>query len=273
MPNVKKINSYLPPKGSVVPRTVADKAEFLKRVASTDLLAFRGMLNQLLADPSPTIRGQAVLLVAEHRLVEALPVIVGLLGDKSGEVRYDAAECVGVLQKDTGAAYPALRSLLLDESPLLRIQAAENLALIGDKGALPKIARLLSDRDPVVRLYAASAIAHLHGSMYAKHVERALRAEKQELAQVGLLEASFLFGRRDALAQLFGLLASHDYHVRCAAANTLEFLRLRHSERALVIDALRRAARKPLVFADASTVKRVLARLRPGKNRRRVEHP
>ena len=135
------------------------------------------------------------------------------------------------------------------------------LALIGDRGALRRIARLLSDRDPIVRSYAAGAIADLQGSAYTKRIEGALAKEKHELARVGLLEAAFRFGKRGALGELLGLLTSRDYHVRCSVANVVEFLRLTPSERALAIDALKRAARKPLVFADASTVKRVLEAL------------
>jgi HEAT repeat protein len=243
-------------------RTLGNKLEVLKRTARSDLPVFCGMLKQALADRSPSVRSQAVLLVTEHRLTGALPLVVELLEDRNSEVRYDAAECVGLIQKDTGIKYPTLRSLLSDGSYLVRAQAAESLALIGDNGALPDIARLLSDRDPMVRSYAAGAIADLNGTAYAKHIERALTKEKQEQARVGLLEAAFLFGRRDALEELLGLLRSRDYHVRCSAANSLEFLPLKRAERARAAEALNKAARSPLAFADASAMKRVLKRIR-----------
>jgi HEAT repeat protein len=220
------------------------------------------MLSEALAERSPAVRGQAVILVTEYRLTETLPLVVPLLRDKNEDVRYDAAECVGLLQKDTRTVYPALRSLLSDKRALVRTQAVESLALIGDEGALPGIARLLSDRDPIVRSYAATAIADLNGSAYTRQIQRVLKNERQELARVGLLEAAFLLGGREVLVDLLGLLASHDYHVRCSAANALEFLPLKRSERTLAIEALNRAVHKPVAFADASTVERVLKRFK-----------
>jgi HEAT repeat protein len=240
---------------------VAARVDLLKHLASTNLDAFRKTLPQVLADSSPAVRGQAIILVAEHEMVDALPRVVSLLRDKSDEVRYDAAECVGLLRKGTGTVYKDLRLLLSSRNALVRTQALESLALIGDKGALPKIARLLSDRDPIVRSFAATAIADMKGAAYAGHIDRALRNEKQEPARVGLLEAAFCFGRRKTINQLLGLLGSRDYHVRCSTANALEFLPLNRSERTRAVDALRKAARYPLTYADGSTVKRVLRRL------------
>lgn len=242
-------------------RTVASRVDLLKRLASTDLDAFRRTLPQALADSSPAVRGQAITLVTEYELTDALPQVLALLRDKSDEVRYDAAQCVGSLRKGSSIAYKDLRSLLSSRNALVRTQAVESLALIGDKDALPRIARLLSDPDPIVRSFAATAIADMKGTTYAKHIDRALRKEKQEIARVGLLEAAFWFGRRKAVNELLGLLSSRDYHVRCSAANALEFLPLKRSERILAVAALTKAARKPLALADASTVKRVLRRM------------
>ena len=262
MLRTKKMHTNGPLGRAATAGTVVDRAEALKRAASTDLPKFQRELLRSIADRSPSVRGQAVLLVSEHGLVDALPLVLPLLRDSNAEVRYNAAECVGLLQINTGQVYATLRALLSDKERLVRIQAAESLALIGDRGALPKLAQLLSDRDSVVRSYAATAIADLNGSAYARDVEKALRAEKEELARVGLLEASYRFGRREVLGELLSLLRSDDYHVRCAVANALEFLAVRRSERTLVFSALKRAARAPLAFADGSSAKRVLRQLK-----------
>jgi HEAT repeat protein len=257
---------------SLAVRTVAGRVNLLEHIASTDTRAFRTMITSALADRSPAVRGKAVLLVTEHKITDVLPLVVRLLRDKSADVRYDAAESVGLLRRDTRTVYPALRSLLSDKSALVRIQAVESLALIGDQSALPKIVPLLSDHDPIVRSYAATTIADLNGSRYAKRVEKALRKERNDLARAGLLEALFLFGKRGTLPELLSLLTSRDYHVRCSAANALEFLPLKRSELTLAIDALRKASYKPMALADASTVKRVLKRLKRGGQRQRGGH-
>jgi HEAT repeat protein len=185
-----------------------------------------------------------------------------LLTDESEEVRHDAAECVGFLSKGGKQPHKRLRALLRDKSALVRAQAAESLALIGDRGALLGIALLLADSDPMVRSYAAGTIADLGGSAYLKKIHSALTREKNDLARAGMLEALVLLGERFFLRDLLGLLKSSDYHVRCSVANALEFLPLSPSDRTLAIAALKRASREPLAIADGSTLKRVLRTLR-----------
>ena len=209
-------------------------------------------------DRSPTVRDKAVLLVTEKGFDHVVHLVEPLLYDKSGDVRYDAAECVGILGKRSAGPRPGLRALLSDKRALIRAQAAESLALVGDKGALPKIVRLLADRVPYVRSYAASAIGDLGGIAYVERIRRILMDERSERARVGLLEALFALGDRAVLKDFLRFLESPDYHVRCAAANALEVIPLKRPETQLALTALKKAKRKSLCVADRSTMGRVL---------------
>ncbi len=243
-------------------RTVGDRIDFLERMAISGMPDLLKVLPGAFEDRSPTVRDKAVLLVTEHGLTEALPLVELLLRDNSEDVRYDAAECVGMLGKRGKSSHPGLRALLSDKSALVRAQAAESLALMGDQGALPKVARLLGDRAPFVRSYAAAAIGDMGGFKYLQRIRRVLRNEQSERARVGLLEALFRLGERGVLREFLGLLESPDYHIRCAVANALKLMPLEPSETQLALSALKKASGKPLAVADASTAKRVFRTLR-----------
>lgn len=242
-------------------QTVDGRIELLQRTAGRDKRKFFRLLTRAFSDRSPRVRDKAVLLVIEHKLKDAAQLVEPLLYDNNEDVRYDAAECIGILQRGRKSSPPGLRDLLWDTSAAVRAQALESLALLEDQGALPKVVRLLADEDPVVRSYAASTVGTLSGFSYLKNVRRGLIREKHELARVGFYEALFLLGKREVLPEMLMLLQSSDYHVRCSVANTLKVMPLRAPEVELAIAALAAANRKPRAVADETTT-RVLKALR-----------
>jgi HEAT repeat protein len=248
-------------------QTVAGRVELLRKAAGHDQEEFLTILSKAFNDRSPTVRDTAVLVVIEHKLKDAAELVESLLRDNNENVRYDAAQCVGILQRGRKSSPPGLYRLLRDKRAIVRAQAVESIGLLEDQRALPKIVPLLSDKDPVVRSYAASTVGTLGGFVYLKNIRRGLVREKHELARVGFYEALFLLGERDVLPEMLKLLQSSDYHVRCSVANTLEVMPLATSDVELATTALLAASRKPCAVADQTTTSRVLKALRnPGSN-------
>jgi HEAT repeat protein len=242
-------------------QTVDKQVRFLRKIAKDHAEEFSKLLPKALSHRSPKIRGTAILLVTEHRITSALRLIEPLLHDRNEGVRYDAAECIGILQRGRGLSPSGLRGLLKDRSALVRIQALDSLGLVRDKSALPNIIRLLSDQDNLVRAHAASAVGILGGRSYLNQLRRGLSLERDESARIGFYEALFSLGEREMLGYLLMLLKSSDYRVRCAAANSLDVMPLRKTETQTAITALKAANSKSLALADRTTVERVLKAL------------
>ena len=242
--------------------TVERKIKSLRESAAKDRNAFLDSAPAALSARSPLVRETAILLIMEHEAKGVAELVEPLLYDHNDDVRYSAAMCIGLLNEGSGTNFPGLRHLLRDPVAVIRSQAVESVALLGDRSALPAVARLLSDKDPIVRSYAASTVGALRGSSYLKKLRHALTTEKQELARVGLFEALFQLGKRDVLPDMLELLSSSDYHVRCSVANSLEVMSLSPSDIHSVLKALTIAVQKPIAVADKTTTKRVRQRLK-----------
>src|SRR3981081_1933220 len=114
-------------------QTVGAQVELLRRTAERDTKEFLKLLPKALSHRSPTVRETAILLITEYRLAEAASLVEPLLCDKSKDVRYDAAESIGILQTGRKSSPHSLRDLLRDTSALVRAQAVESIALLEDK--------------------------------------------------------------------------------------------------------------------------------------------
>lgn len=245
--------------------TVAEREAILERAVSERPVEGLGDLLAVgMRDPSPSVRSAAVQMVAEHEVEAAVPLVEGLLNDRSEKVRLAAVKCLGAMQGASGFSHEKLRSLLADASFLVRIETLESLALRRDFKALPKIVTLLSDENPLVRAFAARSIAALDGRSYIQAIHNVIKKEKEDAAKVGLLEASFVLGDEDALSPFLHLLSSDDYRVRCSVANSLEYMQLKKPQVKIVIAALSRAKLKALGVADKSSIARAMTKLSQG---------
>jgi uncharacterized sulfatase len=92
----------------------------------------------------------------------ALSKLTELLGDDDAAVRYWAATGLLALGEQAGGAADALRKALSDDSPNVRIAAAEALARQGSPAeALPVLTAALEHKNEWARLHAAIALDHL----------------------------------------------------------------------------------------------------------------
>jgi HEAT repeat protein len=111
---------------------------------------------------------------------EEVPLLVKALGDESARVRLDAAEELGLVGPPAAAAVPALVKLTeAPADPLLRIAAAKAVARIDakNKTAVPLLIEALEDKAGKVRKMAAESLGDLGPDAHAA-VAALLRAAK-----------------------------------------------------------------------------------------------
>jgi HEAT repeat protein len=219
-------------------------------------------LSRYLTDRSPRVRAAALEVVRDESLREVEPQVLTLLSDRSSSVRYSAVECMGALHEEESIGASWLYPLLNDPVDLVRIEALESLARIGDKGSLSLIVERLEDDDAMVRAYAARSIALLGGRKYVAKIESASKSEQDDNAKAGFAESLFRLGDGDQLQVLLKLLSSPEYLARCASANALSDLPLDQTQLQSALEAVSYAARNALVRGDRSTMERVEKELR-----------
>lgn len=214
-------------------------------------------LVESLADRNTVVRVTAIEELGRTRTSRALHAILGALDDRSPEVRARAVEVVSrayaVSQKDRSAVIKALTKRLQDRDPLVRIAAAESLAYLRDRRALPFLWRTSTDRSPLVRAYVYRAIGTLAESGAISRLRRIALKDKAKHARVGLIEALYTLGDPTGLMELGDLLKSEDYRIRCAVANAMGALPLTKSDAEAVRQVLRQAlSNEPTIAARSS---------------------
>jgi HEAT repeat protein len=181
-----------------------------------------------------------------------------MLSDPSDLVRAEAIEALGILREGSGEHHEDLVSLLGDVKKIVRIAAIESLVLIQDARSIPKIAACLKDADSLVRAFAAVGLAELGCKNCFELIADALSHETDDAAAAGFLVALVMLGDGTKLKQLFALLLSDQYRVRCFVANWLLRLNLNGEQIKAARAMVKEAFRHPLGRADASTMASVL---------------
>ncbi|MFH1905213.1 MAG: HEAT repeat domain-containing protein [bacterium] len=102
--------------------------------------AYDSFISILTSDEDESIRLLSALWLGELGDILAVPSLINALKDKSSCVACNAAIALGIL-KDTSAVQPLIEAL--EDEGLLRIEAAEALAEIGDQSAAQAIADVI----------------------------------------------------------------------------------------------------------------------------------
>ncbi|MGO9110511.1 MAG: sister chromatid cohesion protein PDS5 [Thermoguttaceae bacterium] len=118
---------------------------------------------ELFRDKDERVREAAASAVAKIGPTAILP-LVGLLNDKSKDVRTTAARSLGYIRSDAQTTIPALTGLLKDKDERVREAAASSLGNFGPdaKAASPVLAELLKDKDEGVRYAAEEALLEIN---------------------------------------------------------------------------------------------------------------
>ena len=112
-----------------------------------------GLIRQVLTDPAPQVRAQAVRELALRNIAPATEELITALKDASPEVRLQAA--IGLGRMRAQSAVPALQKALSEEDRWIRFAARVALMKIGD---WKQLAPLLKTQDSRVREQAWLAI-------------------------------------------------------------------------------------------------------------------
>jgi HEAT repeat protein len=159
--------------------------------------------------------------------VEAISLLLSLLGDEDSGVRYRAALALGQLGNDSSEVVSSLLSLLGDkESYGHATRIASALGQLGNNSSevVSSLLSLLGDKESAVRDSAASALGKL-GNNSSEVVSSLLSLIRDKEWNVRYSAASALgqLGNNssDVVNNLLSLLGDEEWNVRCCAASAL----------------------------------------------------
>jgi HEAT repeat protein len=138
---------------------IRDVVRHAQRSDSTRDRAIPELEKALKADPSPAVRAEAAVALADVAAHEALPVLLVAIEDDDAHVRQMALTAVGEI--GDGRAGPRLERALTDPRPEVRYQAIIAFARVArdDAGAVATaLERALDDEDAAIR-YIAMRVA------------------------------------------------------------------------------------------------------------------
>lgn len=156
-----------------------------------------------------------------------MPFLVQQLGSTDYWTRHDAINGLGALGPKAAPAIMPLKKFLADESPLLRLKAAQALFLVtGDAAELEKqIEAVYGNDDNANRHHAIAAITELKrsGARFVRYPLQELRRSRPVFAEEAI-EALLAIGTEEAVAELRALAGSSDWKLRSQANKALQQL-------------------------------------------------
>ena len=133
---------------------VYTRTEWLAPVSPNSLVQDASqIIRAALADPDPTIRVNAIEVVAASKRIRLIPKVRHMLKDDFVPVRFAAVLAVGDLEYSLAAK--SLTALLQDKNENVRIAALYALGKIGYPGNFEQIRRAITSPDQTVRANAA----------------------------------------------------------------------------------------------------------------------
>jgi HEAT repeat protein len=174
--------------------------------------------SELLGDPDPGVRAQALEWVAEHPDPALVPRVVALLDDRSPLCRFTAEDTLLRIGADPLAA---LGDGLYEALPQRALETVLDLAVArGDVRHADAAARLTGAAAPGVRARAASLLGATGGEPAIERLEALLDDEADEVRQAAVSAIGRL-GHWPAAARVAQLLHDRAWDVRAAAAEAL----------------------------------------------------
>ena len=183
------------------------------------------VLLDVLADPSPAVRGAALRSLAAFDRDNFVTVLSGLDLDAHWSVRAALATVLGTLPAENGL--PRLEAMLNDSDQRVVPFALAALAKLKGRTAPAMLIERLKADDPVVRAAAATALAELKPANGAEPLAEAYRFGQRDAmygARAAALAAIAKYGAAAATPVLTTALADKDWAVRVRAAMLLKQL-------------------------------------------------
>lgn len=235
-------------------KRIADRIAALKATDVRNGVVAVADVVSLLEDKSPSVREAAAELIRMPLKPEKVVVrsLMSTLADRHARVRAAAVSSLGYLLQGQDCP-PALANMLVDPDELVRIEACETLGALHDRRTAPALWRAMEDSSPLVRSYAAAALGQIGRRVDISRLRLRLNKEDSDTVKVGIYEALYAMGQKQALDGLISLLRSPDYRVRCATVDVLSREAADASNSSMIVELLKRAMRKePTVAARNS---------------------
>jgi len=188
-----------------------------------------------------------------------------LLDDLSSRFVERRLEALKQLQRRTGSQYlePVFSGLLKDKNELVRIEAASALGNVSSKSALRSLWVATKDKVALVRGYAFEAIGKLGNDQDALMIMKSLSRERSAFVLLNQYEALFVLGKKQFFGDLLAYLASPNYRIRCACANTIAQIKMNKTEARTAKQMLRRRLKSEASRAARSSMRTALRELNP----------
>jgi HEAT repeat protein len=184
-------------------------------------------LVQLLPDPDDSVRGSAIVALAEMGAPAFRPLRLALI-DGDGRVRQGALSVLTTMAQnfhpnlDYQELAPLVAGALRDQDPSVRLSAALSLEAFGPSGkdGVPELIAAISDNDARVRSAAVSALGRIGPAANSAVPLLLLRLVDQNEPIIGAAESLGQIGA-PAVGALANALSHADSDVRAAAAKAL----------------------------------------------------
>jgi len=211
------------------------------------------------AATDPTEREQIVRSIDNSHSSDTSSLLLEALSDRDSFVRIAAMETIAAAQLEDMTA-PIIEILRHDRNVLARVTAAENLGDIGNPEAVPALLKALSDRNYLVRGWAANSLARFPSTEVINALLQLLASEKYHFVRVSAMYSLIILGEKTLLPDLLSELKYSNYHVRCAAVNSLVEVADSHSV-AQVLNAFEEALTREKTIAVKSAIYSALSQL------------
>jgi HEAT repeat protein len=133
----------------------------------------------MLSVPDPHLSTHFALIARELHVDQAVPLLLDLLGNSSGQVRASAAQALGELKADS--AYDPLVELLNDREVSVRAAAASALGDLGDPRVARDLERLAATGVGPLRLAAIGALGKLGNTAVLVTLRKALNDDDMDV--------------------------------------------------------------------------------------------
>ncbi len=183
-----------------------------------------------LSSGEPTARRTAAihLAIAGRKGCHSVPALTAALRDPDSVVRLHAAQAIWAIDHDGYAILPVLVDLLLADGAEMRVGAAYALGRMGPaaRDTLPWLTKLLYDANAIDRLVVAEVLVQVDPThrLALDLLVGGLRAADADVRYLSTVALGVAPPARQAEVEqmLRATLADRNFHVRCAAATTLD---------------------------------------------------
>jgi len=175
------------------------------------------MMRRMSAKGNSIQKANAVAVLAMKKDSGAADILLGLLKDRSSQVRANAANAMA-MTKDPRALAPLLKAL--EDGTKVRAGAAFALGFLGDPAALDPLLQCLRDRDHAVRANAAASLGRLHDPRAIEPLAAALE-DKYAQVRYNAAEALGFVPDPRSIGPLRGSARDRNAYVRMITAKSL----------------------------------------------------